>query len=199
MKRFFLVCFIIILCVNCSFLQKTSNSSFDRKKYVREYLDFAFGRGSDKSYPKIYQAISNALNEIPEDVLEKVSNPKHPVIFTVNITSGIARWANSSEFNLTVNTERALDNGFYLIKLADELENTSDVESIEGIVLHELSHNYLDHLKREQFSCEMEREANRLVKKWGFEEKFLKAKAMFGSKVQGDSPCRDEVEGQSKE
>ena len=193
MKNRFLFYLIIIFCCSCSFLKKPSSQSFDRKKYVHEYLDFAFGRGSDTSYPKIYQAISNALNEIPEDVLEKVSNPKHPVVFTVNITTGIARWANSSEFDLTVNKEHAFDNGFYLIKLADELENTSDIESIEGIVLHELSHDYLDHLKREQFSCEMEKEANRLVKKWGFEEKFLKAKAAFGSKVQGDSPCRDEA------
>ena len=191
MKRFYWPLLIIVLLSSCSFAQKSTDKSFNRSKYVANYLSFAFGKTAQTDFPKIYQAISDALNEIPEDVLEKATNIKHPVIFTVNITTGIARWANASEVNLTANPEHAFQNGFYLIKLADDLENVADSQAIEGVVLHELAHNYLDHLKRQKFSCEMEREANREVKKWGFEEKYLKAKEAFGSKVKGDSPCHD--------
>ncbi len=183
----------VILFSSCSLNQKSINRSFNRSLYVANYLNFAFGYNAKADFPKIYQAVFASLNEIPDDVLEKVTNTRHPVLFTVNITTGIARWANSSEVNLAINSEHVFQNGFYLIKLADELENTSDTEAIEGIVLHELAHNYLDHLKKQKFSCDMEREANREVKKWGFEEKFLKAKKMFGSKERGDSPCHDQT------
>ncbi len=82
-------------------------------------------------------------------------------------------------------------NGFYLTTLSDELNDAPDPEAIEGILFHEMAHRYLEHLRAEEFSCEMEREANRLVKQWGFETEYQKASQTLGSKKKGDSPCQD--------
>ena len=35
----------------------------------------------------------------------------------------------------------------------------------------------------------MEREANRLVKEWGYELEYNRASEVFGAKHKGDSPC----------
>ena len=55
-----------------------------------------------------------------------------------------------------------------------------------------MAHRHLNHLRQKELSCEMEREANRLVKAWGFETEYKKVSATFGSKKIGDSPCQDQ-------
>ncbi len=181
-----LILFVLVCSYQPSVLAKPTT---DRHKLTYEYLDQFSGTEFKIDYPQIYQALTNVFMELPDDVFHALTDPKRPVIFVSNITTGIARYAHATEFIKTKKSTFA--QGFYLITLADELNNTDDVEAIEGIIFHELAHRYLEHLRRSQFSCEMEKEANGLVKKWGFEKKFLKAKEKFGSKKIGDSPCQD--------
>ena len=114
------------------------------------------------------------------------------MIFVDVLTSGIARTANAVQFTMRKDDPPTFQKGFYLIKLGDNLEDASDVEAIEGVIFHELAHRILEHLSSGKFSCDMEREANRLVKKWGFEKEYTKASGEFGHKEPGDSPCHDQ-------
>ena len=184
MKTFLIIAVFIFF--NPSFLTAGDQS---RSAQVEKYLNEFSGSEFKVDYPQIYQALNAVFMKLPNDVFIAVTNPKRPVIFVSNISSGIARYAHSTEF---IKTKKAtFADGFYLITLADELNAMDDVEAIEGIIFHELAHRYLEHLRKPTFSCEMEREANRLVKAWGFEKEFLKAKKRFGSEKVGDSPCQD--------
>jgi len=157
------------------------------KRYVDEFADGRFR----VSYPKIYQALIDAFTKLPEDVFVEVTDRDRPMIFVLAITSGIARYANSTEFILREFDPPTFKDGFYIVVLGDELEGTADSKAIEGVVLHETAHRYLEHLRAEEFSCEMELETNRLVREWGFEGEYKKASGAFGSKAPGDSPCSD--------
>lgn len=170
-----------------------TKDNFVHRANVERYLNEFFPPGIGQGYPKIYQAVRNVFMKLPESVFNEVSKRQYPILITINITSGIGRFANSSQVTLNKKDHTTFREGFYLIKLSDELENTPDGEAIEGILFHELGHRYLNHLRQSEFSCEMEREANRLVKKWGFEKEYKKAKQAFGSKTPTDSPCRDQV------
>jgi hypothetical protein len=162
-----------------------------RKANVQRYFDQFFPPGIAEDYPKIYKAVYEVFMKLPENVFNEITKHEYPVLFTINMTSGIGRFANSTQMSVHKKDHETLREGFYLIKLSDELEHTPDFEAIEGIVFHELGHRYLNHLRQPIFSCEMEREANRLVKKWGFEKEYKKAKEAFGSKTPSDSPCHD--------
>ena len=69
----------------------------------------------------------------------------------------------------------AFQDGFYIIFLGSELNNAPNPKAIEGVILHEIAHDYLDHLKADKHSCEMEREANRLVQQWGYKPRISKS------------------------
>jgi hypothetical protein len=142
-------------------------------------------------YPNIYQALKNVFSKLPKEVLDKVTKRDHPILFIPTISTGIARYAHSIEFNLEKNKPRAFQSGFYLIMLGDELNQIGDVSAIEGVIFHEIAHRYLDHARNPNPGCELEKEANRLVKKWGFEVEYKKASAAFGHKEPGDSPCHE--------
>ena len=191
-QSFYLQCVLIIGLIFLavpSFAQK-EKPSLNRTKIVEQYLT-EFGDGSLKNYPKIQEAIIGALNQLPLPVFLSVTDRKHPIIFIVNITSGIAKYANSTEFNQEKGKPPAFKKGFYMIKLGDELEGVGTVTAIKGIVAHEIAHRYLNHLQME-FNCNMERDANREIRSWGFEKEYLAAKELFGAKHKGDSPCHDE-------
>ena len=162
-----------------------------RQEAVKEYLE-EFSEGSlEGVFPNIYKAIENVFRKIPAEVFDKVTNRDRPVIFTVHFTKGNGRYAQSINYTVEEDDPPTFKEGFYMIKLGDLLNNTNDVEAIEGIVYHELAHRYLEHHQLQQMTCEHEREANHLVKEWGFEKEFLKAKEKFGSKSKEDSPCFD--------
>lgn len=163
----------------------------DRQEVVAEYLSEFTSSGILFSYPNIHAALKNALNKLPQEVFWEVTHRSRPIIFMDYLTSGIGRFANSTEFFMRPHDPPAFAQGFYMIKLSDEVENASP-EEIEGLILHEIAHRTLEHLHSKKISCDMEREANMLVKSWGFEQEFLKAKERFGSKEKGDSPCQDE-------
>ena len=162
-----------------------------RDQAVEVYLKEFVGEPVHQAYPKIYQAIEEVFHKLPADVFKNLTDRRRPVVIIVNITSGIAKYANSTEFTVGNNERQMFAQGFYLLKLGDELENSPNIEAIEGIVFHELAHRYLEHLRQPVFSCEMEREANRQVKKWGFEKEYKAAKEFFGAKNKEDSPCFD--------
>lgn len=166
-----------------------SKTLLKRQKQVEAYLDEFAAAEFKTVYPRIYQALQNALTKLPDEVFRDVTNRKSPVVFVNTISTGIARYAHSTEFYFKEGDRRAFHDGFYLMVLGDELNNTADVEAIEGVILHELAHDYLKHLRAPKHNCEMEREANRLVKNWGYAKEYEKASETFGAKVPGDSPC----------
>lgn len=79
--------------------------------------------------------------------------------------------------------------------ISDELSGGTPA-AIEGIVAHELAHRVLEHIQRGHVSCTAEREANQLIKSWGFGEEYKSASAEFGqAKVgQGVAGCKEEGE-----
>ncbi|MBF0123185.1 MAG: hypothetical protein HQL21_07275 [Candidatus Omnitrophica bacterium] len=79
-----------------------------------------------------------------------------------------------------------------LIKLRDALVDGSS-DAIMGIVAHEIAHRVLDHLRRNDVSCQAERETNRLIKSWGFAKEFEAASKEFGKAKVGDgvATCQD--------
>lgn len=162
-----------------------------RPSQVEAYLDEFAAAEFKTVYPRIYQALTNALNKLPEEVYLDVTGRASPVIFINSITSGIARFANSKEFYFKGDEPPAFQEGFYLVVLGDELNNTENIEAIEGVILHELAHDFLKHLRAPKHNCDMEREANRLVKSWGYAKEYEQASEAFGAKHPGDSPCAD--------
>lgn len=164
----------------------------DRKEIVKEYLE-EFASGNILGYYiNIRTALQSAMEKLPHDVFISITSRNRPTLFIDVYTTGIARYANALDFTMRENDPPTFQDGFYLIKLGDELEKAADPQAIEGIIFHEIAHRVLNHLHSErEDSCELEKEANRLVKQWGFQEEFSKASAIFGSKKQGDSPCAD--------
>lgn len=146
-----------------------------------------------QNYPNIYEGLENALGKVPYDVLKEVTRRERPIVLVPSIQSGIARFANATEFEQEKGKEPAFSEGFYLIILADELNNVEDSEAVEGVVAHEIAHRYLEHLKSPKKGCELEKEANALLKEWRMEREFNTAKKVFGHKQEGDSPCADEI------
>ncbi|HBR14395.1 MAG TPA: hypothetical protein DD723_02485 [Candidatus Omnitrophica bacterium] len=165
----------------------------DRDEVVREYMREFVSGGIRHVFPKTAAALERVLRALPEDVFLLVTDRAHPVIFVDHYTTGIARYAGSDEFVFEPDDPPAFGQGFYLIKVGDAMNDVSDPQAIEGVLLHEIAHRVLNHLQAGVLSCEQEREANRLVKRWGFEKKFAAAKKHFGSKSKEDSPCHEDV------
>ena len=160
----------------------------NRPEIVEEYLGEFCSRAFVQGYPKIYSAIKAALTKIPHDVFLAVTDRSRPVIFTEYHYTGIGRFANSSNIFSFEDDAPSMTDGLTMIKLSVELEDKAESsQEIEGIILHELAHRVLDHAKKEIRTCQMEREANNLVKSWGFGEEFQKAKATFGDKTRTDA------------
>ncbi|MCA9409371.1 MAG: hypothetical protein H6755_05500 [Candidatus Omnitrophica bacterium] len=152
----------------------------DRELIIQSYLE-EFAGPDFKAYPNIYNAIVGALKKLPWDVFLKVTDRAHPVIFTEYHTSGMSRIANSSEYLNEEGSPPAFTKGIYILKLSSELEAAAEQLAVEGIILHELAHRALDHLQQEEYTRELEREANHVIMDWGYKEEFEKAKKYFGS------------------
>ena len=146
--------------------------------YLAEFASPAF----KDSYTNIYSAIKNVLILLPEYAFEKVTDRSFPVLFTEVPHFGTGRWANSSGIYVMPDDPPTFTKGMWIVKLNTELNEGKDVEAIEGVVFHELAHRVLGH-EGGHFSIEVEKEANHLVKKWGFQKQYLKAKASFGTKA----------------
>ncbi len=182
---------MVFLLLICSNIFAQENPDKNRDQAIKQYLAEFVSGNIQHAFSSVDVALHNVLRKVPDHVFQAVTDRKRPVIFVDYYTSGIARFAGSTEFVFREGDQPAFQDGFYLIQLGDALDSVEDPIAIEGVILHEIAHRILEHLKADHFSCALEREANRLVKSWGFEQEFLKAKEYFGSKSPGDSPCHD--------
>lgn len=193
MKRLFLTSILLLSLSSCATTTQNWSQPLtpQRQEHVTAYMN-EFASGSFRSfYTNIGQALENALNKLPEDVFADVTDRRSPIIFINSVTSGIARYANGMEFFFRPQDQAALQDGFYLIVLGDQMNNFDNVEAIEGVIAHEIAHDWLKHLRAPKHNCEMEREANRLIMDWGYEDEYRQASETFGAKKKGDSPCAD--------
>jgi hypothetical protein len=164
----------------------------DRPEVVKEYLE-EFASGGLLGNPKTRVALVKALEDLPKLVFLEITKRSRPVIFIDYYTVGIAKYASSLEFRMRKEDPPTFTDGFFMIKLGDALNEADNPEPIEGIILHEIAHRVLEHLRQSKFSCQYEREANQLLKTWGYEDLFAQASKTFGAKKKGDSPCADEI------
>jgi Zn-dependent protease with chaperone function len=185
---------VLIVFIALSAHPSESGSSISSSRQTTEEYFQEFVSPEIQYYPNIDQALKNVFSKLSPEVLQEIKHRDYPILFVPTISSGIARYAHAVEFTQEKGKNRAFRKGFYLIMLGDQLNQIADVEAIEGVILHEIAHRYLNHAQSQNPGCELEREANRLVKKWGFEAEYKKASAAFGHKESGDSPCHDHVE-----
>ncbi len=78
-----------------------------------------------------------------------------------------------------------------MIKLSMGLGIAKTPSAIEGVVAHELAHRVLDHVRNGKVSCQAEREANALIKQWGFKKEFQEASRLFGHRQGDPASCQD--------
>jgi hypothetical protein len=182
---------IILLCAvlcdfSCVHAPKTFSSG-DRKEMINNYLnDFS----SFKSGSKIDAAIRDVLLRIPDRAFLKVMDRRRPVIFTDFYDSGTARFASSQEVIFTKYDPPCCAQGFTILKLGLALEHPGEVGAIEGVVAHELAHRVLDHIRTGNTGCDAERQANALIKKWGFGQEYKDASAAFGQRHGDPVSCQ---------
>jgi len=172
----------------------------DREEMAKQYMsEFASGNILH-AYPKVRIALLNALQKLPLKMYLEITDRQRPIIFLDYYTEGIAKYAGSMEFRMRETDPPTFEDGFYIIRLGDKLNDTENPEAIEGVILHEIMHRVKEHLRNDtQQPCELEKEANQLLKELGFEKEFSLASAEFGSKKQGDSPCTDALREKEKE
>jgi pimeloyl-ACP methyl ester carboxylesterase len=153
--------------------------------YLAEFSAPVFGSS------KIGPAIRDVLMRLPEDALDKVMDRRRPVLLLDVNSSGTGRFASSSEVMMAPQDAPAFEEGMTLIKISDELADGSS-EAVKGIIAHELAHRVLDHVRQNHLSCNAEREANRLIKSWGFTVEYEAASREFGRAKAGDgvASCR---------
>lgn len=132
------------------------------------------------------KAIRDVMMRLPPDALAIVMDRRRPVLFTENYDVGTARFASSAEIIVTEKDVPAFHEGMTIIKLSTALERGTP-EAAMGIVAHELAHRVLDHVRRGHVSCQAEREANHLIKSWGFVTEYEAASTEFGREKTGDN------------
>jgi len=152
----------------------------DREEVVKEYISEFVSLGFNKGSSKIFKAIEGVLAKIPRQVFLSVTDRKHPVLFTEYYFEGMSRFANSSEVIVLKDDPPTFTEGVTIIKLSSELNLADSIQEVEGVILHELAHSYLRHGMNEGRDSELEKEANRLIKEWGFIVEFEKASKRFG-------------------
>jgi hypothetical protein len=160
----------------------------DRTKAMEEHLnEFC----SLQHSPLIFTAIKNVLYKMPYEDFVNVTNRKRPVLFIEMYDAGTARFANSQEFMISKNDPPCCQEGFTIVKLGMGLNAAKSTAPIEGIVAHELAHRILDHIRKGNVSCDSEREANALIKKWGFKKEFQEASEQFGQRKGDPAGCTE--------
>jgi len=162
-----------------------------RPELVQHYLNEFCSISFPMHYPKTYKAIQHVLNKIPDDVFLAVTERRRPILFTEYHTTGIGRFANSSEIFVLPDDVPAFQDGMTIIKLSAELESADSSQAIEGVIAHELAHRFLEHILKKTERCQREKEANHLIQDWGFAEEFELARKKFGRKDGVKSGCEE--------
>lgn len=161
--------------------KKVMDWEFDnRQEVVREYLSEFCSQGFRADSSGIYQAIERVMARLPDDIFLLVTEREYPVLFTEYHYTSLGRLANSGEIKLLTDDPPTFMKGFYLVKLSTELEE-AEVEVAEAIVAHELAHRVLGHSGSGNYTKDMESAANGLIKEWGFDKEFEKARKRFNS------------------
>jgi hypothetical protein len=175
--------FVVCLLVGCSTAQRLNPEiPEERGQMVDRYMaEFSSGTFNNS---KIGLAIREVMMRMPGKDLITVMNRRRPVVFVEVFDVGTAKFVSSSEMILTDQDEPAFQEGMTIVKISTALENGSQ-EAIMGIVAHELAHRVFDHVRRGKVSCQSEREANQLVKSWGFVKEYEAASQEFGHKKEG--------------
>ena len=158
-------------------------------EYMSEFSSPTFAQGEGK----IHEAIKNVLERMPLEAFIQVTDRRRPIIYTETWDSGTARFANSSEFLVAQDDVMCCQDGFTLIKLSMGLNAAETPDAITGIVAHETAHRVFDHIKNGQVDCNAERQANALIKKWGFGKEFKKASELFGHREGDPAPCQEKT------
>ena len=183
MKNFILIMIIVVLGGGCAVGPRLDSKKPDeRAKMVDAYLDQFCS--PDLRGAVVGSAIRDVMMRLPADAFVKVVDRRRPVLFTEVYDAGTAKFASSSEIIVGKSDVPAFQEGMTILKLSTALNNGPQAAA-EGIVAHELAHRVLDHVRRGEVSCKAEREANRLVKAWGFAAEYKSASDEFGTKKAG--------------
>lgn len=183
--------FALLLASGCAWgppidLDRTAARSAAVDAYLAEFCSPAF-QGT-----RIGEAIHDVLMKVPSRALVLVLDRRRPVLFTEVYDAGTARFASSSEVIMTPQDRPAFQQGMTILKLNMSLNDARSVDAVKGIVAHELAHRVLDHVRKGHVSCDAEREANRLIKTWGFEKALEAASQEFGhGKTGGPASCQE--------
>ncbi len=164
----------------------------NRAEVINEYLSEFSSQAFVQSFPIIERAIRDVLERMPWEDFLKVTDRRRPVLFTEVFDSGTAQFANSSEIISLTDDAPAFQDGLTIIKLSTGLNGASNQQAVEGVIAHELAHRVLEHVKKGKRSCAAEREANNLIKQWGFANEYQEASKTFGHKTIGQAvSCQD--------
>ena len=164
----------------------------DRNEVITEYLGEFCSQGIVRGMPKIFTALEDVLRRIPLPDFLNVTDRRRPVLITEYYDAGTARFANTSEIIASEEDAPAAERGLTIIKLSSALNEADSPAPIKGVLAHELAHRVLDHARQGGGSCKKEREANRLIKKWGFTEEYKEASHFFGHKDGDPASCSEE-------
>lgn len=160
----------------------------DRREMLEGYLnEFCSLQG----FSTIFEAIKDVMMRMPYEDFLIVTDRRRPVIFTEFYDSGTSRFARSMEMVMTKDDPPCCQQGFTLLKLGLGLGIATAKEPIEGVVAHELAHRVLDHIRKGYVNCDAERQANRLIKQWGFNKEYLLASQVFGQKKGDPAACQE--------
>ena len=181
--------FVLLMLISQAYAQLDPEREKMSREYIRQFAEDTFALAE----PNTHQALINAMSKIPKTVFEDITQNERPIVFVHHYTQHIARFANSTEFIVEADDPPTFVKGFFLVNLGDELNSSSNIQAIEGVIYHEIAHRVLENLRSDREVCDLEREANQLIKAWGLQEEFLQAKEVFGAKKKGDSPCHDKI------
>jgi len=152
----------------------------DRAEIAAQYLSEFCSQSFIQHFTKVYDGIKNALMKIPYDIFLEITDRSKPMLFSETYSSGMSRYAGSSNIRTFPDDAPAFMDGLTIVKLSVEMNKARDVQAIEGVILHEIAHRVLKHSLVQVYSKEYERAANQQVIDWGYEKEFLKAKEQFG-------------------
>lgn len=188
------ICLLVLICLfNLALVPACPAQEAEHNERIINYMK-EFVSGDLLHQKKTRTAIEQVLSNLPDEAADRLLSRDFPILFIMSYTTTIARFARAQAFFVEPDDPPHFAEGLYIITLADELESKGTVEAIAGIVAHELAHKYLEHLRAPTSTCEMERQANNLIKSWGFEDAFVQAKDLFGAKHKSDSRCYEESE-----
>ncbi len=182
MKNIWLIIFLICT-IGCGGTQRLNPLIVEQREMMVDRYMAEFSSGVFKE-SKIGPAIREVLMRLPVDDLRTVMNRRRPVVFVEAYDAGTARFVSSSEMILTKKDAPAFQEGMTIVKISTGLESGS-ADAIKGIVAHELAHRVLDHVRSGKVSCQSEREANHLVKSWGFVKEYEAASKEYGRAKEG--------------